>query len=365
MKDYYQTLGVAKSASEDEVKKAYRKLAHQHHPDKTGGDDKKFKEVNEAYQVVGNKEKRAQYDQFGATFDRSAEAPGGGFGFDPGGVQWNVNVGDMPNMNDIFESFFGGRSARGRHRGEGVRGADIEIIQEITLEDAFTGTTRTINFTTYAPCETCESKGYDASAGVDTCGTCDGSGEIQQAQRTILGNIMQVVACAACNGEGKIPKKQCDTCKGEGRIQKAHDVSLEISPGIEDGQTIHLPGKGEAGAKGGGGGDLFVHIRVKPHSAFTRQKNNLITQREISITDALLGKKIEVAEIGGTELHIMIPPGFDITEPLRVPGKGMPRFGHYRGPAARGDLYIALKLKLPTRLSRKAKKLLEELDTEL
>jgi molecular chaperone DnaJ len=366
MKDYYSVLGISKSASDEEIKKAYRKLAHKHHPDKTGGEDKQFKEVNEAYQVIGNKEKRAQYDRFGATFDGAGGgAGGGGFGFDPNGAQWNVNVGDIPNINEIFDNFFGGRARGGSRRGIGVNGNDIEILQEITLEDAFRGVTRSLRFKTYGHCPECGSKGYDESAGKDKCTECNGSGEVKKEMRTILGNMMQSETCSSCEGGGEKPKKQCTKCNGDGRLYEVKEVSLDISPGVEDGQTIQLTGKGESGAKGGRDGDLFLHIRVKPHTVFSRSKNELVMERKISVIDALLGKEVVVKDIGGDTIGVVIPSGFDVSEPLRVSGRGMPKFGHYRGPSSRGDLYIKFKLTLPKKMSKKAKELLTELEKEL
>ncbi len=365
-KDYYKILGVERSASDEDIKKAYRRLAHQFHPDKANGDASKFKEVNEAYQVLGNKEKRAQYDRFGQVFEGGATQGGpssdpfGGVGGFPGGFQWNGNMGeDMGDFADIFESVF--EQFGGRRRPTYTRGADIEVIAQVTLEEAFRGVKRTLDLRTYGACKACGGLGYEKKAGLATCTMCQGKGEIREQRRTFFGNFAQVRACPTCEGRGQVPNQKCKECKGSGRILESRQVPLDIAAGVEDGQVVKLKAQGEAGEHGSEAGDLYVVVRVRPHAIFARTGSDLATTREMKLTDALLGKKIEMTDVAGERFVFTIPPGFNFREKLRVPGRGMPRFGGL----SRGDLYITLDVKVPARLSAKAKKLLEELEGEV
>jgi molecular chaperone DnaJ len=362
-KDYYKVLGVDKTASEEDIKKAYRKLAHQYHPDKSGGDEKKFKEINEAYQILGNKEKRSQYDRFGSAFEQggfpgegAGPFPSGFPGGFPGGVSWG---GGAEDMNDIFESLF--EQFGGVRRRTYSAGRDIEVIQEITLEEVLTGVRRHLSLKTYVPCAVCGGLGYDKRQGTSQCTTCRGRGEINVERRTFFGNFAQVQTCPDCGGSGKIPKAPCNECKGKGRVIGRKELDVQIAPGIDDGQIIKLSGAGEAGEKGGGSGDLYVVVRVKPHPVFKRQKADLYAVRPVNIADALLGKELMLEGLGGERLKVEIPKGFGLQEKLRVPGKGLPRFGG----GSRGDVYITLDVHLPKHLSEKAKGLLEELKGEI
>lgn len=368
-KDFYSTLGVLKNASEEDIKKAYRKLAHQFHPDKPGGDEAKFKEVNEAYQVLSHKEKRAQYDRFG----RVSDAPNGGGaqgwdgfnGFGGNGAQWNVNFGeDMGDLGDIFETFFGGGMGGVAQKPAHKRGANIEAHERITLEEAFSGIKRVLRFETYVDCPQCKGIGYEKSKGVTKCVKCNGKGETQEERRTVFGSFVQKKVCTECRGRGEVPKEKCTECKGSGRKLSTREVDVEIAKGVEDGQVIKIPGMGEAGELASGTGDLYVVVRVKPHTHFERHKEDLITEKEIKVTEALLGKEIEMVDIDGEKYKIFIPTGFNLNEPLRVPGRGMPKFGIF-GSSSRGNLHVRLNAKLPKSLSHKAKKLLEDLDKEL
>lgn len=364
MPDYYKILGVEKNASEDDLKKAYRKLAHKYHPDKPGGDEKKFKEINEAYQILGNKEKRAQYDRWGSVPPEGVA----GAGFDPNNFGWgdaNFNFGGLNDFQDIFENFFGGFGFSAGSREARGRGNDIEIIQEISLEEAFTGIRRKLRLKTLVACAACVGLGHPKSSGFSECQACGGKGETRSERSTLFGSFSETRACSACRGRGKIPNELCPACRGKGRTEGYRETELEISPGVDNGQVIKLKGQGEAGEAGEESGDLFVAVRVRPHKVFLRKGANLFMEREIKITDALLGKKIELKDISGEPLFAVVPYGFDFMEPLRVPGKGMPRFGHYKGPSSRGDLFISFNFKAPGKLSPKARKLLEELDKEL
>lgn len=366
-KDYYKILGVERNASDDEVKKAYRKLAHQHHPDKQGGDEKKFKEINEAYQVLSNKEKRAQYDQFGTTFDAAAAGGSSGFsgfgGFNPNDFQnWNFQGGFGGNdFGDIFETIFeqfGG--GRGRKQESDRRGGDAETEEALTLEEAFHGVDRIIKFKTHLSCVKCGGAGHDAAKGFGTCTKCKGKGEIRVERKTVFGNFSQIAVCDTCRGSGKTPNAICSVCGGKGRVSDMREVKFSIAPGIEDGQILQIRGGGEAGERGARSGDLFVRIRVKPHAVFSREKENLFMKKDIRATDALLGKKIIAKDVGGEEFHYFVPEDFDMSEPLKIRGKGMPKFGSL----SRGDLYIRFSIKTPKKLSKKARELLEELDKE-
>lgn len=368
-KDYYKILGVGKTATDDEIKKAYRKLAHQYHPDKSHGNEAKFKEVNEAYQVLSNREKRTQYDRFGQVFEgASAGAAGnwGNFGFGGFGgenINWQGFGGENMDFGDIFETIF--EQFGGRKRQTYTQGSDIEMTQELTLEEAFSGLKRELRYQTYAVCGHCGGLGYEKNQGLKTCATCQGRGEVRVQRKTFFGNISQVRACAACDGRGQVPNKACTVCGGKGRAMKEKTIGVEIAPGVEDGQIIKIRGAGEAGERGGEAGDLYLVIRVKPHPVFERKKTDLYMTKEVKLLDALLGKKIECHDISGEKFHITIPTGFNFQEKMKIAGRGMPRFGSFSSALGRGDLYVTFNPRLPKQLSPKAKKLLEELDGEL
>jgi molecular chaperone DnaJ len=372
-KDYYQILGVQKGATEDEIKKAYRKLAHQHHPDKTGGDDSKFKEINEAYQVLSDENKRSQYDRFG-----NADISNGfGGGAGPGGwnVQWGgpgggvppgfEGFGDMGDLGDMMESIFEGfgvGGVGGGRRKTYEKGSDLEVREEVTLEEAFRGITKTIKLRTLVPCEKCKGKGAEPGSGFEKCVTCDGRGEIREQKRTFFGTFAQVRTCEKCHGTGEIPKKACTNCKGAGRVENVREVRVEILPGIEDNQLIKIKGMGEAGERGTATGDLYIRVRVRAHSVFERRAADLIVSRELNVVDLLLGRKIEVPTISGGKLLIEIPAGTNLREPFRITGEGMPHFGASGiFGAGRGDLYVNFIVKAPKKLDGKAQKALEEL----
>ncbi len=364
MKDYYKILGVERSATEEDIKKAYRKLAHQYHPDKAGGNSDKFKEISEAYQVLSNKEKKEQFDRFGRVFDGQ---PGGGspfgngspfgggfeFGFDPS------NLEDLGNVSEIFEAFFEGMGVKKRKNYN--RGSDVEFIQEITLEEAFRGTEKSIKTKIYSVCNSCSGVGFDKAAGTTECSTCSGRGEIKESRNTFFGSFSQVKTCPKCLGTGQLPNKPCANCKSVGRVLMNKEIPVEITPGLSDEQLIKISKAGEAGERGAEAGDLYVRIRIAPHKIFERRGDDLIVKKEVDLMQVLLGEKIEIPTIGGNKLHVEIPAGISLKDKLRVPGEGMTRFGG-RG---RGDLYIDWDIKTPKRISAKAKKLLDDLKGEL
>lgn len=359
MKDYYKILGVEKGASADDIKKAYRKLAHQHHPDKAGGDEAKFKEINEAYQVLSDAEKRKRYDQFGT----ADGFPGFGGGSGPfGGFDVRFegqNFGDFGDLGDIFETFFGGGTRARRKTYQ--RGSDVEFGVEISLEEAFHGTAKKISFSVPVKCTTCSGKGGEASAGMATCTTCDGKGEIREQRNTFFGAFAQVKQCSACAGTGSIPKKMCATCKGTGRVRGERTVEVELLPGIHADQIIKVAHMGEAGERGSQEGDLYVRVKIKAHRTFERHGDDLVVRHELNLVDLLIGKKIDISTVSGGKVSVEVPAHFNLREPLRIPGEGMPRFGSF----GRGDLLVDFSIKAPKKFSGKAKKLLEELEGEL
>jgi molecular chaperone DnaJ len=363
-KDYYKILGVAKNAAEDEIKKAYRKLAHQHHPDKKGGNADEFKAINEAYQVLSNKEKRAQYDKFGRVFDGAQGGPqqGGanpfsGFGFD---VNFDPGMFEGMEGSDIFEAFFEGMGIKNRRRTY-ERGADLEFTVSITLEEVFTGVAKIIPTSRFAVCKECSGQGSDPKAGVTQCATCSGQGEVRETRRGFFGNSVHVKQCASCMGTGTIPNKKCTGCGGVGRIKEKTNISFTVMTGIEDGQIIKISGAGDKGARGAEAGDAYVRISVEKNKAFERRGPDLITKKEISALDILLDKKLDIMSIGGDTYSFDIPESTPISDAIRIAGAGMPRLGS----RTRGDLYVKLVIVKPKKLSTKAKGLLEDLKKEL
>ncbi len=363
MKNYYEILGLEKTATEEEIKRAYRKLAHQYHPDKAHGDSDKFKEINEAYQTLSNKEKRAQYDRFGRVFDGSAGSPPGG-PFGSGGFEFNFgfdpnNLEDLGGISDLFESFFEGLGVKKRKSYH--RGSDVEIVQAITLEEAFRGTEKSFRVKSFMSCQKCGALGYFKDAGVTECSTCSGRGEIKESRNTFFGSFAQVRTCPKCSGSGQIPNKLCSECRGSGRVMTQKEMKVQITPGVSDGQLIKIVGAGEAGERGAEPGDLYVRIAIEPNKIFARQGDDLIVKKEVNLADVLLGSRLEVPAIGGNKVYVEIPANFNLKDRLRVPGEGMTKFGGY----GRGDLFIEWEVRTPKKLSVKAKKILGELKGEL
>jgi molecular chaperone DnaJ len=367
MADYYEILGVAKGATPEEIKKAYYGLAHKYHPHKAGGNEAKFKEINEAYQTLSNPEKRAQYDRFGKNYNGAGGAGfgggqgfggfgQGGFGFDVNGI----NMDDLGDVGDIFETFFGGGRGRSRQTRD-TSGSDLKIMQTVSLEEAFTGATKELKFTTLDSCKSCSGLGYEKSAGVKKCEDCKGSGEVKESRRTVFGTFAQSRVCNKCIGKGEIPNKICNTCKGDGRVSATRTLKVEIIPGVSDGQMIKIAGAGEAGERGGESGDLYVQIRISHNSHFERVGDDLVVKKEIGPLEILLGKKIAVPVIGGGQIEVEIPAGFNFATRLRIESKGMPIFGTRN---RHGDLYVEFHVKAPKKISGKLRKALEEVEGE-
>lgn len=351
-KDYYKTLGVEKNASAEDIKKAFRKLAHEHHPDKTGGDDKKFKEALEAYQVLSNDEKRKQYDQFGTTFDQ-AGAPGG-----PGGFDFSSfgNGGDFGDLSDILGGMFG-FGGGGRASSRRSRGSDIEKDITLTFEESVFGTTKPIELYRQSTCERCDGSGGEPGTKVVSCDDCRGSGQVTRVTRTMLGNFQMAAVCEACQGTGKKPEKRCVRCSGSGITRELIKREIKIPAGADDGAVIRVTGEGEAAPYSGTSGDLYLRLRVKSSNKFERKGFDIYSRLLISFTIAALGGKVEVETVDGP-VELKIPAGTQSESLFRLRGKGVPNT--HRG--GRGDHLVEVTIEVPTKLSKKQKKLLEEFD---
>ena len=346
-KDYYEVLGVKKDASADELKKAFRKAAIEHHPDR-GGDEAKFKELNEAYEVLKDASKRQRYDQFGHA----------GVGGDPGGSPFGGQQGQSMNfdfgdsgLGDIFGNFFGGQN---RQQSRQARGNDIEVRTEISFVDAIFGTEIQLNLSLEDTCEHC--KGTTAEPGYElkTCPTCKGSGQVIQQMQTIFGAIQQAAVCPTCKGTGKKPEKVCTVCHGKGTQKKNQKISLKVPAGIDDGATIRLREHGEAIANGPKG-DLYVGIRVKPHKKFTREGDLILSEEHIDMVGAALGAEIEVDTVDG-KVRMKVPAGTQSGSDFKLSSHGAP---HLRG-STRGAHIVTIVVDTPTKLSKKQKQLLQE-----
>lgn len=348
--DFYDVLGVSKSATKEEIKKAYYKLAHQHHPHK-GGDEKKMKEINEAYAVLGNEEKRKQYDQFGGAFNQAGGFGGGfnDFASNFGGQGANVNF-DFGDLGDIFGDFFGG-SSRSRQR---ARGADIETTITINFEEAVFGTEKKFSLNKDVICNHCKGSGGEPGTKVSTCSTCRGTGQVV---KSVGFGIGLPSTCSQCSGQGQQIEKKCTTCHGSGVKKEAEEIKVKIPAGIDDGQSIRLSGRGAAGQKGTPAGDLYLRINVAPDKRFVRNGYDLRSKAQISIKQAILGDKIEIETVDG-KVKLKIPEGTHSGKVFRIKGKGV---NHLQGKG-RGDQLVEVTVNIPSKLSRKQKDLLKELD---
>lgn len=359
-KNYYEILGVEKNASKEEIKKAFHKLAHKHHPDKNNGDDKKFKEVNEAYQVLSDDQKRTRYDQFG-----SADGPQGfggqgygnqsGFGgFDFSGFQ-NGQGFDMGDLGDIFGDFFGGGMNRNSKKVK--RGRDIQTEITLTFEEAIFGVKKKILITKQSTCDICNGTGGRVGSKMNTCKDCNGQGQIKEIRRSILGSFSTSKICDYCNGMGKIPSEKCSNCRGDGVLKKQKEIDLNIPSGVDNEETLKMSNQGED-IQNGRSGDLYIKINVKPHTLFRREGLNLIMDLPIKITDSLLGMTYKLKTLEDDILDVKIPEGINHNELLRVRGRGIP------SSRGRGDIIIRIQIKIPTKISRKVKDLVEKLKEE-
>jgi len=355
MKDYYQILGVSREASQEEIKKAYRKLAHKHHPDK-GGDEKKFKEINEAYQLLSNKEKRDQYDRFGRVFEGAPGwQEGRGFDFSRGfGKDFGF---DFEDISDIFSEIFGFETTRKKDL---KRGRDIEIDFEINLEDTLKKIEREVNLYKFVSCSRCQGSGAEPGTKIKECFSCRGTGQVQQIKRTFLGSFTRVTICPVCQGEGKKPEKPCIVCKGQGRVKKEESIKIFIPAGVDSNQVIKIEGKGDAGRIKGEPGNLYIRVHVLPHKIFQRKGDDIYIKTPISISQAVLGDEIEILTLENKKILLKVPSGTESGKIFKISEKGIPHFSGY----GKGDLYVELKVKIPKKLTKKQKELLEKLKEE-
>ncbi len=362
-KDYYEILGVPRDASQEEIKRAYRRLAKKYHPDvaKDGGSAEKFKEIAEAYEVLSDPEKRAQYDRFGHVgpeqgfdFDlrdfRRARETFEEFGF--GGV-WD----------DLFDLFFGEgvrTRTRPQPRTRAQRGEDLEYKLRLTLEDAAQGTRVKITVPRYVTCDRCGGSGQEPGTGTRVCPMCHGTGQVEYRRRTMLGSFVNIQTCGRCEGTGEIIEEACHRCDGRGRVWEESRISIKVPPGVDTGSRLRLAGEGNAGLFGGSPGDLYIVVEIAPHDVFTRQGDDLYCEVPITFPQAALGATIKVPTLFGEE-ELKIPPGTQSGETFVLRGKGIP---HLKG-RGQGDQYVTVKVTTPKRLSRRVRQLLEELDREL
>jgi molecular chaperone DnaJ len=359
-RDYYEVLGVQKTATADEIKKAYRKVAMQFHPDRNPGDksaEEKFKEAAEAYEILSDTDKKAQYDRYGhagvSGNGRGGFSGSGGMNMDDIFSQFGDIFGD-----DIFGNFFGGtqRGGRGNQRGRGTRGSNLRVKLKLTYEEIAKGVTKNIKVKKYIGCSTCSGSGAKDKGSVQTCQTCGGSGQVRKVQNTFLGQMQTVTTCPNCNGEGTTITAKCNTCKGEGRVYSEETVSIEIPAGVQEGMQLNINGRGNAGERGGPPGDLIILIEEEAHKELQREGLNAAFELHISFTDAVFGTQIEVPTIDG-RAKIKIPPGTQSGKIFRLKGKGFPAVNSYE----KGDQLIHVNVWTPQNVSAEEKAALEKL----
>jgi molecular chaperone DnaJ len=349
--DYYQTLGISKGASADEIKKAYRKLAMQYHPDRNPGNkeaEAKFKQATEAYEILKDEQKKAAFDQYGHS------------AFEQGG-QGGQGQGGFNDFSDIFSSFgdiFGDLGGGKRKRSSALRGSDIRYNLDITLEEAFLGVSKKVSFNVASACGTCKGSGAEGASQPEDCGTCRGSGKIRAQQ----GFFIVERTCTSCNGVGQIIKNKCKTCGGQGRVDKEKALSVKIPAGVEDGNRIRLSGEGEAGARGGQAGDLYVFIAIKDHKFFERKNNDIFCEIPIKMTTAALGGSVEIPTIDGIAAKLTIPEGTQTNDQFRLKSKGMVVIN---SGGRRGDMYVKIFVETPVKLSPEQKALMAQLDKSI
>jgi len=355
-RDYYEVLGVSKTASADEIKKAFRRAAVQHHPDKEGGNEEKFKEINEAYDVLKDAQKRQRYDQFGHAGVGGSGGGGGGYGggnpFEGFGGAQGFDFGD--GLGDIFSQFFGGGGG-GRQQAP-QRGRDVEVTLQLTFEEAVFGLETSIDLDIDDECPHCHGTTVEPGHDMKTCPTCQGSGQQTRVMNTMFGAIQQNVVCPTCNGRGKIPEKECSVCHGKGTQRKKQSIKLKVPAGIDDGSTIRLSGRGEA-ITDGQKGDLYVNIRVKAHKQFTREGDIILSEAHVGMVDATLGAEIDVETVDGT-VRMKVPAGTQSGTDFKLSGHGVPHMNSDK----RGPHIVNIVVDTPTKLSKKQRELLEQFE---
>jgi molecular chaperone DnaJ len=357
-RDYYEVLGVSKGSSTDEIKKAYRKVAMQYHPDRNPGDkaaEEKFKEAAEAYEILSDADKRNQYDRYG-----HAGVAGNGRGAYGGGMNMEDIFSQFGDVfgEDLFGSFFGGGNARGRtqQRARGIRGSNLRVKLRLTYEEIARGVNKNIKVKKYVPCQTCSGSGAKDKGSVQTCQTCGGSGQVRRVQNTFLGQMQTVTTCPTCAGEGTTITSKCVNCKGEGRVYSEETVSIDIPAGVQEGMQLNISGRGNAGERGGPAGDLIVLIEEEPHKDLHREGLNVAYELWLSFTDAVFGTQLEVPTIDG-RAKIKVPAGTQSGKVFRLKGKGFPAVNSYQ----KGDQLIQVNVWTPQHLSSEEKAALEKL----
>ena len=360
-KDYYEALGIAKGASADEIKRAFRKKAHELHPDK-GGDPAKFKEINEAYQVLSDATKRQQYDQYGQTFEQ-AQAKGGFSGFegfrDFTGFTEGAGI-NFEDLGDLFGGMFGGGSGgAGRGRSRTRRGQDIQADLKIGFRDAIFGIEREVELWKTVHCDACHGTGGDPSRGTKQCPTCNGQGQVRQTRQTMFGAMAATATCGACKGEGKTYEKECATCRGGGVVKAKKSITVKVPAGIADGQTLRLSGEGEAGERGGSVGDLYLTMHVENDPHFVREGYDIHTEMTLPYSTVTLGTTMDVETLDGP-VALKIPAGTEAGQQFRLRGKGVPQLKS----SGRGDHLVHVRIGIPKKVNRRQRKLLEELQGE-
>ncbi|MEZ5925982.1 MAG: molecular chaperone DnaJ [Hyphomicrobiaceae bacterium] len=351
-RDYYEVLGLSRGATEQDLKNAFRKLAKEHHPDRNAGNaeaERRFKEINEAYQVLSDGQKRAAYDQFGHAAFEPGMGGGGAGGF---GADFGSSMSDI--FDDIFGEFMGGRRGGNRARSSRERGDDLRYNMEISLKEAYEGKTAQIRVPTSVTCETCSGSGAKSGTRATTCSTCGGIGKVRASQ----GFFTIERTCPSCHGRGQVIENPCNTCSGTGRTTKERTLSVNIPAGVEDGTRIRLAGEGEAGLRGGPAGDLYIFLSVKTHEFFQRDGADIFCKVPISMVTAALGGQIEVPTVDGGRTRVKIPEGTETGKQFRLKGKGMPVL---RSKSS-GDMYIQVDVETPKSLSRRQRELLEEFE---
>ena len=368
-RDYYEVLGVNKNATDDELKKAYRKLAKKYHPDANPDNKKeaeaKFKEVNEAYETLSNPQKRKMYDQFGTADPQGFGGAGGPFGGQGGYYSYNGSgfdgFGDFGDLGDIFSSIFGGGFGGGRSssakRNGPRKGSDLNVRMEITFEQAYLGVEKEIVVTRDEECQKCHGTGAKPGTSPIKCPTCNGTGQVTQVQNTILGQMQTTRTCTSCHGTGEIINEPCDNCHGKGKVRKQPRIKVKIPAGIDDNQTVVLRGEGEPGTKGGPKGDLYITVKIKRHNIFTRKGNQVLCEIPITITQATLGAELEIPMVDGTKEKYKIPEGTQTGSKFTIRNKG---FKAINSNSA-GDFVFTVTVQTPKRLTRQQRELLVEL----
>lgn len=343
-RDYYEVLGVSETSSEVEIKRAFRQRAREHHPDvsKTSGAEARFKEINEAYEVLSDPGKRAAYDRFGHAGVNGAA--GQSYGFD--------------SFSDIFDQFFGAGGSRGQRGPQ--RGSDLRYDLEIGFEEAIFGTEKVLDIPALRTCDRCSGRGAEPGSGETACPSCHGSGELRRVQQSVFGQFVNVVMCDRCQGEGRVPGDPCVKCRGQGRVRGTHKVAVKIPAGVDNGQQVRMTGEGEAGPKGGPAGDLYVVLTVAEHECFVRSGSQIAYELPITVAQAALGDEVEVPTIDGHET-VRIPAGTQSGQTIRLRGKGVP---YLRG-SGRGDMFVQVRVIIPARLSSEQRTLFEALATTL